>query len=116
MTIASKAGAYRAVHVNDAGCRSGLAFEIGVRSALATTAPPTSGAWIRDGVLHLVGDGMDPATVTLSDLRGSIVDRREISGPGKVDLRSFAKRGCLIVRVEQSGKVVLGQNVLLLGR
>lgn len=116
VTNASKAGAYRAVHVNDAGCRSGLAFEIGVRSALATTARPTSGAWIRDGVLHLVGDGMDPATVTLSDLRGSIVDRREISGPGKVDLRSFAKRGCLIVRVEQSGKVVLGQNVLLLGR
>ena len=99
---ASKAGSYLAEHVNGAGCRSRLAFEVGVRSASTISVRPSEvGAWIQAGRLHLAGEGR--ATVVATDLRGSVLGRGELTGRGVVDLRPWAARGCMVVRVERPG-------------
>lgn len=116
VTTAVKAGTYRAVHVNAAGCPSSLAFEVGLQGTVAAHRPPVSGAWIRDGLLHLVGDGTGPVTVSVMDVRGSVLHRRDISGPGTLDLRPYARGGFLIVRAEQTGRVILSEKAMLLGR
>lgn len=111
---ASKAGTYRAVHVNGSGCRSSLEFQVGLRSASSVSRSPTAGAWIRDGHLRLTGESGPAATVVLSDVRGNILLRRDLPVNASLDLRPFAAGSCLLVRVERSGRVLLSQNVVLL--
>lgn len=114
---ASRAGLYEAVHTNSAGCPSRLAFEVGLRSPTGLQAhAPAVGVWIRDGRVHLVGDGAAPATVVVLDLSGAVLERRVVSGPGSVDLHPWGSRGCLVVRVEQSGRVPFVNKVVLLAR
>jgi hypothetical protein len=67
-------------------------------------------------MLHLVGDGTGPVTVSVMDLRGSLVASHTVTGPGKRRSAPPATGGCLIVRAEQTGRVNLSEKVLLLGR
>lgn len=115
---ASMAGRYEAVHTNAAGCPSRLSFEVGVRSSTSVEAraPAAVGAWIRDGRVHLVGEGERPAAVVVLDLSGAVLERRVVTGPGSVDLRPWASRGFVVVRVEQAGKTSFVDKVLLLRR
>lgn len=114
---AAQAGEYVATHTNAQGCKSRLTFVVAVANTVGVSRDVArSGAFLREGAVHVVGAGGAPVVLVVSDLRGREVARTTLAGPGVVPLAASGARGCLVVRVEQGGAPLLAATVVAPGR
>ncbi|MCB9495978.1 MAG: hypothetical protein H6686_03720 [Fibrobacteria bacterium] len=111
--LTDEAGEYLAEHTNDLGCKSRLVFKVGVRGTVGVARPGVGGAWIREGVVHVVDGAASPVDVSISDVAGALLATARVEPGGHLDLRRMAPRGCLIVRARQDGRPILSSKVVL---